>query len=214
MHIPDGFLDTKTMVTLNILSAGFLGISIKKVKAYLDEKKVPLMGVVAAFIFAAQMLNFPIGGGTSGHFMGGVFASILLGPFAGFLVMTTVLIIQCFIFQDGGLLSLGANIFNMGVAGSILGYYIYRAIYRLAGEKKGLFIAPFIAAWFSIVLAAAFCALELAISGRISLNIVFPAMVAVHAVIGIGEGIITASALAFIRSVRGDLLMETVSEGK
>ena len=212
MHIPDGLLDTKTWLTLNVLSAGFLGVSIKKVKDYLDERKVPLMGVVAAFIFAAQMLNFPIGGGTSGHFMGGVFAAILLGPFAGFIVMATVLIIQCFLFMDGGLLALGANIFNMGLIGSVLGYYIYSLIRGIIKNRKGIFIGTFIASWCSIVLAAGVCALELTVSGIVPAGIVIPAMVGVHALIGVGEGLITTAAVSFILTVRPDLLLPAEEE--
>ena len=206
MHIPDGLLDTKTWLTLNILSAGFLGLSVKKVKDWLDEERVPLMGVVSAFIFAAQMLNFPIGGGTSGHFMGGLIAAVLLGPFAGFLVMTTVLIVQCFLFQDGGLLALGANIFNMGVIGAILSYYIYLAFTKLIKNKNGIFISAFIASWLSIVLASSACSIELALSGKVPLMVVLPSMALVHSVIGIGEAIITTSALGLLLKVRPDIL--------
>ncbi|MEQ8170440.1 MAG: energy-coupling factor ABC transporter permease [Candidatus Eremiobacterota bacterium] len=210
MHIPDGFLDTKTWVTLDIVSAGFLGISVVKVKNYLDERKFPLMGVMAAFIFAAQMLNFPVGGGTSGHFMGGVIASILLGPWGGCLVMSSVLIVQCFLFQDGGLTVLGANIFNMGVIGSTGGYYIYLAISKIIEGRKGILAGAFVASWCSIVLASVACAMELALSGRVSLIVVLPAMVIVHAFIGAGEAIITVSALSFLLKIRPDLLEQEV----
>ena len=210
MHIPDGFLDTKTWVTLDIVSAGFLGISVVKVKNYLDERKFPLMGVMAAFIFAAQMLNFPVGGGTSGHFMGGVIASILLGPWGGCLVMSSVLIVQCFLFQDGGLTVLGANIFNMGVIGSTGGYYIYLAISKIIEGRKGILAGAFVASWCSIVLASVACAMELALSGKVSLIVVLPAMVIVHAFIGAGEAIITVSALSFLLKIRPDLLEQEV----
>jgi cobalt/nickel transport system permease protein len=210
MHIPDGFLDTRTWVTLDILSTGFLGTSIIKIKNHLDERKVPLMGVMAAFIFAAQMLNFPVGGGTSGHFMGGVIASILLGPWGGCLVMSSVLIVQCFLFQDGGLTVLGANIFNMGVIGSIGGYYIYSGLSKIIKGRKGILIGAFAAAWLSIMMASGACALELSLSGRVPLNIVLPAMLIVHAFIGIGEAIITVSALSFLLKIRADLLVQEV----
>jgi cobalt/nickel transport system permease protein len=206
MHIPDGLLDTKTWLSLNIISASFTGITVKKLKEHMDEKKVPLMGVMAAFIFAAQMLNFPIGGGTSGHFMGGVLASVLLGPLAGFLVMATVLIVQSLIFQDGGILALGANIFNMGIIGSAGGYYAYLLITKLIKDRKGIISGSFIASWLSIVMASVACSIELAMSGKIPITIVLPAMAGVHAVIGIGEGIITSSAIIFLLNTRSDLI--------
>ena len=210
MHIPDGFLDTKTWTALDIISTGFLWGSIVKVKKSLDERKVPLMGVMAAFIFAAQMLNFPVGGGTSGHFMGGVIASILLGPWGGCLVMSSVLIVQCFLFQDGGLTVLGANIFNMGVIGSIGGYYIYLALAKIIKGKKGILTGAFLAGWCSIMLASGACALELDLSGKVPLTIVLPAMLIVHAFIGIGEAIITVSALSFLLKIRPDILEQEV----
>ncbi len=205
MHIPDGFLDTKTWVTLGIVSAGVVSFAIRKTSKKIGEKQVPMMGVLAAFIFAAQMLNFPVAGGTSGHFMGGVLAAILLGPLAGVLIMAIVLIIQCLIFQDGGLTALGANIFNMGLIGAVVGYYLYLGLSRIAGTR-GMFISAFIASWLSIVLAASICAIELAISGTVPLRIALPAMAGVHGLIGIGEGLITVAVLSLVFKVRPDLL--------
>ncbi len=202
MHLPDGFLDLRTWTSLIIVSAGFLGLAIKKTNKKLGEKQVPLLGVTAAFIFAAQMLNFPVAGGTSGHFMGGVLAGILLGPFSGLLVMSTVLTLQSFIFQDGGLTVLGANIFNMGIIGSFFAYYLSVIAVKIFGRSVGVFIS----AWISIVIAASFCALELAISGTVPLRIVLPAMVGIHIIIGLGEGIITTGVLGFIKKIRPDLL--------
>lgn len=206
MHIPDGFLDTKIWVTLSVISAATIGLAVKKTGNKLGEKHIPMMGVLAAFIFAAQMLNFPIAGGTSGHFMGGVLAAILLGPFSGILILTTILIVQCLVFQDGGLTALGANIFNMGVISTIIGYYLYLVISKITGNIKIKFISAFIASWLSIVLAASACAIELAISGTSPLKFVLPAMVGIHALIGIGEGIITVLVLSFISRIRPDLL--------
>jgi cobalt/nickel transport system permease protein len=205
MHIPDGFLDTKVWATLGVVSGGVMGVAIKKVKLKSTEKHIPLMGVLGAFIFASQMLNFPIGGGTSGHFMGSVLAGILLGPFSGFLIMTTILIVQALIFQDGGLLVLGVNIFNMGVVGGVLGYYLYFTLNKIIGPK-GKLISIFIASWLSIVLAASVCALELGFSGTVPLRVVLPAMTGVHVLIGIGEGVITVSVVYFIFKLRPDLL--------
>lgn len=202
MHIPDGFLDPKTWAGLVVVSGVFLGLAVKKTNKRLGEKQVPLLGVTAAFIFAAQMLNFPVAGGTSGHFMGGVLAGILLGPFSGLLVISTVLILQCLIFQDGGLTALGANIFNMGIVGSFFAYYLWSSGSKIFPKS----ISVFISAWLSIVLAASFCALELAFSGTVPLRIVLPAMVGIHTLIGLGEGIITVGVLSFVTKVRPDLL--------
>ncbi len=205
MHIPDGFLDTKTWLSLSIVSGVALAYAVKKVGKKIGEKHVPLIGVMSAFIFAAQMLNFPVAAGTSGHFMGGALASILLGPFAGLLVMSTVLIVQCLIFQDGGLTALGANIFNMGIIGSFFSYYLYSMIKKLAGSKIFI-IGVFIVSWLSIVLSASFCAVELAISATVPLKVALPAMAGIHSLIGIGEGIITCLVLGFISKIRPDLI--------
>ena len=207
MHIPDGFLDTRTWGTLDIVAGGMLWLAIRKINKKIGEKQVPLMGVAAAFIFVAQMLNFPVIGGSSGHFIGGVLAAILLGPFSGILIMTVILAIQCLVFQDGGLTALGANIFNMGIVGSFLGYYIYVGLGKLTGNRaRSLFLNSFFAGWLSIVLAASFCAIELALSGTVPLKVCLAAMVGVHAFIGIGEGLITFLTLNFIKKIRPDLL--------
>lgn len=206
MHIPDGFLDTKTWVILSAVSVCVIGISVMRANKKLSEKHIPLMGIMSAFIFAAQMLNFPVAGGTSGHFMGSVLASILLGPFASILIMSTVLIVQCLVFADGGITALGANIFNMAVIGSSIGYIIYFIFHKIIRGKTGRLIAVFIAGWCSIVFAASACALELWLSGTIALNIALPAMAGVHSLIGIGEGLITVAVINFILTTRPDLL--------
>ncbi len=205
MHIPDGFLDAKTWIALSVASGGFLGYAIKKVSKKIGEKHIPLIGVMSSFIFATQMLNFPVAGGTSGHFMGAALAAILLGPFIGLLVMATVLIIQCLVFQDGGLTALGANIFNMGVVGAVLSYYIYTGIKKMFGPK-GIAVSAFIVGWFAIVLSASICAVELAISKTVPLKVALPAMAGVHSLIGIGEGLITVLVLSFINKIRPDLM--------
>ena len=165
------------------------------------------MGVLAAFIFAAQMLNFPIAGGTSGHLIGAALAAILLGPWASVLIMSCVLIAQCLIFQDGGLLALGANIFNMGIVASFSGYYLYRIVVSFLGDnKRGKLVGGFVGAWFSVFLAAIACAIELALSGASPMAAVLPAMAALHALIGIGEGLITGAVLSLVLATRADLL--------
>jgi cobalt/nickel transport system permease protein len=165
------------------------------------------MGVLAAAIFAGQMLNFSVAGGTSGHLMGAAIVTILLGPWAGMLVLTCVVSIQALIFQDGGLLALGANIFNMGVVGVTVSYMVYRTVQKLAkGQRWGVFVGGFIAAWLSIEIAALGVGLQLALSGTSPANIAIPAMGGIHALIGIGEGLITVGALALVSAARRDLL--------
>jgi cobalt/nickel transport system permease protein len=207
MHIPDGFLDTTTSVATWVASAGGIAYAVRRVSKELDERQVPLMGVSAAFIFAAQMLNFTVAGGTSGHLLGGALAAILMGPWAGMLVITSVLAIQALLFQDGGLLALGANVFNMAVVGVLLGWAVYTGIKRLFGDKTWSTIAGgFAAAWLSVVVASLVAAVELAISGASPWGVVLPTMGGVHALIGIGEGLITVAVLAFLRATRPDLL--------
>jgi cobalt/nickel transport system permease protein len=206
MHIPDGFLNVATIGTTYALSAGGISYAVKEANKKLKEKHVPLMGVLAAFIFAAQMLNFPIVGGTSGHLIGAALAAILLGPWASVLIMSCVLIAQCLIFQDGGLLALGANIFNMGIVASFSAYFLYRLSTAVLGDnKRGKLIGGFIGAWGSVVLASAACAIELAVSGASPWTVALPAMAGIHALIGIGEGLITGVALSLVLVTRADL---------
>jgi len=207
MHIPDGFISTPVAAAGIVVAAGSVACAVKATSKKMGEKQIPLMGVLAAFIFAAQMLNFPVAGGTSGHLIGAALAAILLGPWAGVLVMTCVLIVQSLIFQDGGLLALGANIFNMGIAPCFVGYYLYRGIVLPFRKRKlGIMVGGGLAAWLTVVIASVACAVELAISGTVPLRIALTAMAGVHAVIGIGEGLITAAVLALVLATRADLL--------
>lgn len=207
MHIPDGFLSVLVSAICWALAIAGVGIALWQTRRTLGGKQVPLMGVLAAFIFAAQMLNFTVAGGTSGHLLGGALAAILLGPWAGMLAMTTVVAIQALLFQDGGLLVMGANILNMAIIAPLLAYGIYRGVNGVArGARWGLFVGGFVAAWASVVAAAAACAVQLVLSGTSPFNLAFPAMVGIHALIGIGEGLITVGALAFVALVRRDLL--------
>jgi len=207
VHIPDGFLNIPTVATTYALSAGGVSYAVKEANKKLTEKHVPLMGVLAAFIFAGQMLNFPVAGGTSGHLLGAALAAILLGPWAAAIIMSCVLVAQSLIFQDGGLLALGANIFNMGVVASFGGYYLYRLVVLMLGDtRKAKIIGGFIGAWGSVFLASIACAIELAISGASPIQAVLPAMAGFHAVIGIGEGFITMAAISLVAAARADLL--------
>ncbi|CAG0950228.1 putative fused nickel transport protein LarMN [Anaerolineales bacterium] len=216
MHIPDGFLSVLVSVILWIFSIVVIGYALRRVGKDLGERQVPLMGVLAAAIFAGQMLNFTVAGGTSGHLLGAALATILLGPWAAIIVMTTVVGIQALIFQDGGLLALGANIFNMAVIGVSVSYFAYTSLKKLIGEQKwGVFVSGFVTAWLSIFIASLAAGLELAASGTSPANIAVPAMGGIHALIGIGEGLITVGALAFIYAARRDLLQagQTVQAG-
>ncbi len=207
MHIPDGFLNIATVATTYVVSAGGVGNAVRIANKKLGEKHIPLMGVLAAFIFAAQMLNFPIAGGTSGHLIGAALAAILLGPWASVLIMSCVLIAQCLIFQDGGLLALGANILNMGIVASFSGYYLYRLVTLILGDsRRGKLVGSFAGAWVSVFLAAIACAIELAVSGASPMGVVLSAMAGLHALIGIGEGLITGAVLSLVLATRADLL--------
>ncbi len=207
MHIPDGFLNAATVATTCAVSAGGVANAVRLANKKLGEKQVPLMGILAAFIFAAQMLNFPIAGGTSGHLIGATLAAILLGPWAALLVMSAVLIVQSLIFQDGGLLALGANILNMGIIATFSGYYLYRLVTFLLGDsRRAKLIGSFIGAWSAVVLSSVAAAVELAFSGTSPLAVVLPAMAGIHALIGVGEGLITAAALSMVLATRADLL--------
>src|SRR5208283_1365645 len=165
MHIPDGFIDGKTAAVTAAISAVGVGFALRQVRRELPPRRVPLLGLAAAFLFAAQMVNFPVAGGTSGHLVGGTLVAALLGPSAAVVVVTTVLIVQCFLFQDGGVMALGANIFNMAIVNSVIGYVIYQMICRWLAGIRGRVTAIAFAAWCATVLAAIGCAGQLAWSG-------------------------------------------------
>jgi len=207
MHLPDGFISNEINLASAVVSAGAVALALRQAKRTLDERQVPLLGVTAAFIFAAQMLNFPVAGGTSGHFLGALLAGVLLGPLPAILIMALVLLIQCLVFADGGLTALGTNIFNMGVLAGAGGYLIFRALQMaLPKNRAGFMAAAGLAAWLSIELAASACALELAFSGTVPLNKALPAMTIVHALIGIGEALITTAVLGVVLAARRDLI--------
>jgi cobalt/nickel transport system permease protein len=206
MHVPDGFLDAKTLALTGALSAAGLAVAARQVNRTLPRHKIPLMGLGAAFVFAAQMLNFPVAGGTSGHLLGGVLAAVLLGPGAAAIVLACVLTVQALLFSDGGVLALGANIFNMSFIGAMAGYAIYRSARKFLPGLRGCITAVFFAAWLSTMLAAVTCAGELSLSGTLPPGMVFPAMISVHALIGIGEGLITSLVILAIARTRPDLL--------
>jgi cobalt/nickel transport system permease protein len=207
LHIPDGFLSTGVAVAGWVLAVLIVGQAIRQTRHQLGERQVPLMGILAAFVFAAQAVNFPVAAGTSGHLMGGALAAIILGPWAATLIMTAVISVQAFLFQDGGLLALGWNIINMGVLTAFAGYASYRLLLRLTGAASAARItASFAAAWVSVEVGAVATAIELAISRTSPLNMGLPAMAGVHALIGIGEGLITGGAISLLQASRPEVL--------
>ena len=189
-----------------MVAVGAVAVCSKKTTDTLGQRTVPVMGVTAAFIFAAQMLNFPVAGGTSGHLLGGAIAASLLGPYAGFLVMTVVLLVQCFIFQDGGITTLGANVLNMALVGTVAVYPIVWLANKLSRGRTGYVVGAAVAAWVSVVLASFMCALELALSGTSPARVVIPAMVGIHAIIGVGEAVVTGFLVAFLLRTRAELM--------
>ncbi len=207
MHIPDGFLNAGTSIATGAASVGAIGYGLRKAREQLDEKRIPLLALTAAFIFAAQMLNFPVAGGTSGHFLGAILAVTLLGPWMGSLVMALVLLVQAFGFADGGITALGANIFNMAVVGAIGGYFLLTGLKAIMPKNRWGFMASLaVASWFSITLASAAAALELAVSGTVPFSVVITAMTGVHALIGVGEAVITCVVVSVILAARPDLV--------
>ncbi|MEI6074236.1 MAG: energy-coupling factor ABC transporter permease [Verrucomicrobiota bacterium] len=212
MHIPDGFLDAKTSATAALFSVAGGGFALRQVRRELPPRRVPLLGLAAAFLFAAQMVNFPVAGGTSGHLVGSALVAVLLGPSAAIVVMTTVLLVQCFLFADGGVTALGANLFNMGIMSAVGGYAVYRLVAYWLPGTRGRVTAIAFAGWCATVLAAVCCAGELAWSGTVPWSVGFPAMTGIHMVIGLGEGLLSALAFQAIQRTRPELLNETGTE--
>ena len=206
MHVPDGILDNRVAFGLCAISAATVAYASRRIRAHAAGHIVPLMGVLGAFVFAAQMLNFPVLGGTSGHLVGGALLAILLGPWPAFLTMATVLLAQALFLQDGGLIAAGANIFNIGALTVFSGYVTFRL---LAGREIGgrrARVAAFAAGWASLLVSSSACALQLALSGVIPLKIGLPSMAGYHALIGVIEGGLTAGVLSLVSRARPDLL--------
>ncbi len=230
MHIPDGFLDTHVSQGLGFAAAAIVSFAWKMVHDLITEPSLQRafatiskkarglkekagcclsafgneylakMGMVASLVFSLQMFNFPVVSGTSGHFMGGVFAAVLLGPWGGTLCLTAVLLVQAVLYADGGILVLGANIINMAVIGSVLGHYLYRGLVQLTVPR---YAAAAVTAWASVVLASIACSVELGLSGTYALGPTVQAMVPVHMLIGVGEAIATIVFLIVAKKVMG-----------
>jgi cobalt/nickel transport system permease protein len=207
MHIPDGFLDAEVAAAAGVAAAGAVAYGLRRADRTLDERAVPLLGVTGAFVFAAQMLNFPVAGGTSGHFLGAALAAVLLGPWVACLVLAVVLGLQAFVFADGGITALGANVLNMGVVGGLGAGLVIVVGRRLLPTTSAAFLGLVgIAAWLAVMAGAAVTALQLAASGTVPLGTVMPAMLGVHALIGVGEAVVTVAAVSAILASRPDLV--------
>lgn len=209
MHVPDGFFDAPVSVASGAVAAAAVAVSLRGARRELDERTAPLAGLVAAFVFAVQMLTFPVGAGTSGHLMGGALAAILVGPYTGVLVLAVVLIVQALLFADGGLSALGVNITLLGVVAVLLSWAVFRGLLRVLPEsRRSVTAASFLAALISVPGAAAVFTALYAIGGTadVSIGKVLAAMVGVHTAIGVGEGVITALTVGAVLGARPDLV--------
>jgi cobalt/nickel transport system permease protein len=209
MHIPDGFIDSGTSLAAGAVAVGAIGLCVKQASKAIDDKEVPLAGLAAAFVFSVQMLNFPVATGTSGHLLGGALAAVLVGPWLGPLCVAVVLVVQALLFADGGLSALGLNIVNMAVIGAWGGYVVFVGLRTvLPRARSSIVAASGIAAGLSVPLAALAFTVQYAVGGNdaTSVSTVAVAMVGVHLLIGIGEGVITAMTVSAVMAVRPDLV--------
>ncbi len=204
MHIPDGYLDIGIAALFYLISAGVIAFATVKVRKEFSEKNIPLLGVVAAGIFAAQMLNWPIPGGTSAHLVGGGVAACLLGIYPSILALTTVVGLQALIFADGGIGALGANLWNMAVIAVIVSYVVFKVL-----SKKNVALASFLAGWLGITLGATFAGMEIGLSSVFAyeLSVTVPTMFLWHAALGVVEGFITMGVVSYVSHARPDLVV-------
>lgn len=209
MHIPDGFLSPEVWIPSAAISLAVSAWASRQVRVELEPEKIPLMGVMGAFVFAAQMINFPVAGGTSGHLVGALLLAVLLGPHAAVLIMATVLTVQCLLFQDGGLTALGANILNMGIVPAYGGWVIYASLGKLLpASKSARQLAIALSAWLGVFFGSLLAGLELGLSGIVSTGTALLAMGSVHALIGLGEAAISVMVVNFLYKMRPDLLLK------
>ncbi|MEU5251047.1 energy-coupling factor ABC transporter permease [Streptomyces longwoodensis] len=209
MHVPDGFINAPTSAVTAVVAAGAIAVSLRGARRELDERTAPLAGLVAAFIFAVQMLNFPVAAGTSGHLLGGALAAILVGPCTGVLCVSVVLLMQGILFADGGLTALGVNITDMAIVTTVVSYALFRALVKvLPRSRRSVTVASFVAALVSVPAAAVAFTVIYAIGGTtdVSIGKVATAMIGVHVLIGIGEAVITALTVGAVIAVRPDLV--------
>ena len=209
MHIPDGFIDLPTSIAFTAVSTAAVGVALKKAKSELSEKTAPLAGLTAVFIFAVQMLNFPVAAGTSGHLLGGALAAVLVGPWVATLALTIVLLLQALLFADGGLTALGLNVFNISILAVWIAYFIFLTIKKLLPKNKtSLIVSSAIAALLSVPMSAFGFWVQYAIGGTATfpLETVLTAMISTHILIGIGEAFITVLTISAIMASRSDLV--------
>lgn len=209
LHAPDGFLDASTSMVTAFVTISLVGFALRQSKDQLADRTIPLAGITAAFIFAAQMFNFPVAAGTTGHLLGGAMAAVLLGPSVGAVVVTIVVVVQALVFADGGLTALGYNVLNMAIIPAYGGYAVFRLLRRiLPANSGGVIGATGLAGWGSVVMAAVAFSIEwlFGATAPVPFDTVFGSMVGVHALIGIGEGIISALAVGAVLSSRPDLV--------
>jgi cobalt/nickel transport system permease protein len=209
MHIPDGFINGATSLGAGVLAAGGLGAALRQGSRVLKDRQIPLAGLVAAFVFALQMLNFPVAAGTSGHLLGGALAAVLLGPWMGIVVVSVVVIVQALLFADGGISALGLNIINMGLLTSITGWVAFRLLMTVLPKRTASVVGAAVgAAWVSVVVSSLgfVAAYALGGTGQAPIGTVLGAMTGVHSLIGIGEGLITGAIVAAVLGVRPDLV--------
>jgi cobalt/nickel transport system permease protein len=209
VHVPDGFLDAPTSVATGVVAAAAVGVALRGARRELDERTAPLAGLVAAFVFATQMLNFPVASGTSGHLLGGALAAVLVGPYTGLLCMATVFLVQCLLFADGGITALGTNIDLMGLVTVLVGWSVFKLLQAVLPKRLSV-VAPAagVAALVSVPVAALGFVLLYAVGGTtdVPLGSLATAMIGVHVLIGLGEGVITGLAVGSIVAVRPDLV--------
>lgn len=216
MHIPDGYINLVTSAGSGVLAAGGLGAALKRTGRVMAEKQIPLAGLLAAFVFALQMMNFPVAAGTSGHILGGALAAILLGPSMGILVVAVVVIVQALIFVDGGVSALGLNILNMAIVTAPVGWGVFRWLMKILPKTTASALgATMVAGWVSMIASSSFFVIEYAIGGQggVPAGTVFGAMTGVHALIGIGEGLISAVVVGAVLAVRPDLVLGSADLG-
>ncbi len=209
MHVPDGFIDVPTSLVAGGIAAAGIAVSLRGARRELDDRTAPLAGLVAAFIFGAQMINFPVAGGTSGHLLGGVLAAVLVGPYTGALCLSVVLLVQGLFFADGGLTALGVNVTDMSIVGVVVGYLIFVTLTRLLpSTRTGLLTAAGIAAFLSVPAAALSFTGFYAVgaTSTVPVGTVLAAMVGIHLLIGIGEAAITVAMIGSVLAVRPDLV--------
>lgn len=209
MHVPDGFLDAPTSIATGVVAGAAVLVSLKGARRELDDRTAPLAGLVAAFVFATQMLNFPVGAGTSGHLMGGAIAAVLVGPYTAVLCLSTVFLVQCLLFADGGVTALGTNIVLMGVTTVLVGWCVFRGLQLIMPRRLGLVpLQAALGALLSVPVAALVFVGLYAVGGvaAIPLDTLTTTMLGVHVFIGVGEAVITFLAVSAIVSVRPDLV--------